>query len=129
MKKLLSNIIAGFGGLWLSVLFIPGVQAKLFADSVFFGFQITTYLQLYLILGIILGLLNYFVKPILNGLALPLRIITLGVFGVVINMVIVWFLDIMFKEITIPLWLPLLETSLIVWGINFLIYKIIKSEE
>jgi len=41
------------------------------------------------ILGIILGLLNYFVKPILEVISLPLEIITLGLFTFVINIFLV----------------------------------------
>lgn len=129
MKKLFSNIIAGFLGLWLAVLFVPEVKFEIFLDSSFFGILLTAQWQVLLVLGIILGLLNYFVKPILNGITLPLRIITLGIFGVVVNIIIVWFLDIMFREINIPFLLPILETSLIVWAINFLILKIIKNKE
>ena len=129
MKKLFSNIFAGFLGLWLTVLFVPGVVLNIFTDSNFFGFSLTTQWHIFIVLGIILGLLNYFVKPILNGITLPLRVITLGIFGVIVNMAIVWFLDIMFKEISIPFWLPLLETSLIVWAINFLLLKILGSKE
>ncbi|KKP32789.1 MAG: hypothetical protein A2312_02665 [Candidatus Staskawiczbacteria bacterium RIFOXYB2_FULL_32_9] len=129
MKKLFSNIVAGFLGLWLTVLYVPSVVLNIFDDSSFFGFSLTTEWQILLVLGVILGLLNYFVKPILNGITLPLRVITLGIFGVIVNMAIVWFLDIMFKEISIPFWLPLLETSLIVWAINFLLLKILKTNE
>ena len=129
MKKLFSNIVAGFLGLWLAVLFVPSVVLKIFADSSFFGFSLTTQWHIFFVLGTILGLLNYFVKPILNGITLPLRVITLGIFGVIVNMAIVWFLDAMFKETTIPFWLPLLETSLIVWAINFLLLKILGNKE
>ena len=129
MKKLLSNIIAGFLGLYLAVLFVPKVSLQIFSNSNFFGFPLTQTWHVLLVLGIILGLLNYFIKPILNGITLPLRIITLGLFTVVVNMAIVWFLDIMFLEITIPLYLPLLETSLIIWVINLILLKFIKSEE
>lgn len=129
MKKLLSNIIAGILGLWLAVLFVPEVKLKLFSDSSFFGFLLASQWHILIVLGIILGLLNVFIKPILNGITLPLRIITLGIFAVIVNIAIVWFLDIMFKELTIPFWFPIIETSLIVWGINFLLLKILKDHE
>jgi len=123
MKKLLLNIIAGFAGLWLAIRFIPDVEFAILSNSNFFGFAITSQWQMLLLLGIILGLLNYFVKPILDIITLPLKIITLGIFSVVINMAIIWFVDIMFLEIAIPLWLPLLETSLIIWAINIIFQK------
>ena len=124
MKKLLFNIIAGFAGLWLAIRFIPDVEFAVFSNSNFFGFAITNQWQMLLLLGIILGLLNFFVKPILDIITLPLKVITLGIFSVVVNMAIIWFVDIMFTEITIPFWLPLLETSLIIWTINIILQKI-----
>jgi putative membrane protein len=129
MKKLLSQIIAGFAGLWLAILFVPDANLALFTGSSFFGFSITQDWQMLLLLGIILGLLNYFAKPIISGLTLPLRIISLGILDVIINMAMVWIVDIMFKEITILLWLPLLETTLIIWAINFVLEKILLKEK
>ena len=129
MSKFFSNIIAGILGLYLAVLFVPGVTMQLFSDSNIFGYILTASWQVFLLLGIILGLINFFIKPILSGITLPLRIITLGLFSVIINMALVFILDIMFREITIPLWIPLLETSLIVWIINFLILRILGKNE
>ncbi len=40
--------------------------------------------------AVVLGLLNTFVKPILSLLSLPLTIITLGLFSLVINIVIIY---------------------------------------
>jgi putative membrane protein len=129
MQKLFSNIISAILGLWLAVLFVPGTLLESFGNSSFFGFALTEKWQIFLLLGIILGLINFFIKPIISGITLPLRIITLGLFSVVINMAMIWLLDIMFAEITIPLWLPLLETSLIVWIINFLLLKLFHNED
>src|SRR6476660_721175 len=38
----------------------------------------------------VLGLLNFFVKPILSILALPITFMTLGLFSLVINLIILW---------------------------------------
>lgn len=43
------------------------------------------------IAAIVLGLLNTFVKPVLQILALPITILTLGLFYFVINVLIIWF--------------------------------------
>src|ERR1035437_6462188 len=45
-----------------------------------------------LIVGACLTLVNMFIKPIINILTLPLNIITLGLFSLVINGAIFWFL-------------------------------------
>ncbi|WP_297083060.1 phage holin family protein [uncultured Demequina sp.] len=44
----------------------------------------------YLALGAVVALLNAIVKPILNVLALPITILTLGLFALVINWFILW---------------------------------------
>jgi putative membrane protein len=121
MKKLFSQIIAAIAGLWLAVLFVPEVTVRPYPDSAFFGIPLTAQWQIILVLGIILGLINYFVKPILKAISLPLEIITLGFFSLVINMALIWFLDLMFTELSAPLIWPLLYTTLIIWALNLLI--------
>ena len=49
--------------------------------------------QLYLIAGVILGVLNTFIKPILKVLGFPFIIITFGLFTLVINGVILLLLQ------------------------------------
>jgi len=115
--------------LWLAVQFVPGVKVKLLSGSNFFGFMITTQWQLFLLLGIILGLLNFFVKPILDAITFPLRIITLGLFSIITGMVILWIVDILFKELSAPFLWPLLWTTLIIWVLNHVIQKFVLKEE
>ena len=125
VKKLLSQIISAVAGLWLAVYFIPEVAAKVYSDSSFFGFPLTQQWQILLLLGIILGLLNYFIRPILKIISLPLQMLTLGLFSIVINMGMIWFLDLMFDELYAPWLFPLLYTTLIIWALNLIISKIL----
>lgn len=129
MKKLLSQIAAAGLGLWLATMFLPEVSVNYFADSSFFGFPITAQWQMFLVLGIILGLLNYFLGPILKTIALPLEIITLGLFSLVINAGLLWFLDLIFEELTIPWMWPLIYTTLIIFGLNLVIKKILIKDK
>jgi len=131
MKSLLSQIVSAGLGLWLATMFVPQVTAQIYPDSSFFGFPITATWQLFILFGIISGLINFFVKPILNIITLPLRIITLGLFGYVINMALIWAVDVIFKELSIPLLYPLLLTTLIIWGANLLVSSLLskKSEQ
>jgi len=46
-----------------------------------------------LIVALVMSFLNTFVKPILKLLSLPITILTLGLFSLVINAVIVYFCD------------------------------------
>jgi putative membrane protein len=121
MKRLLSQVIAAALGLWLATLFVPGVVVRTYPTSNFFGFPLTAQWEIFLVLGIVLGLLNYFLKPLLKTLSLPLEILTLGLFTIVINMGLIWLLDLMFDELSVPFLLPLLYTTLTIWGLNIII--------
>jgi len=130
MKKLFSQIVAAVLGLWLSVMFVPEVSIRLFSDSNFFGILVNQQWQIILILGIALGLINFFVRPVIGFIAFPLKILTLGLFSIVVNMAMIWLLDVIFREITVPLIFPLLWTTFIVWVLNFIIQKVlVKSED
>ena len=129
VRKLLSQVIAATLGLWLATLFVPEVIVRAYPESNFFGFPLTAQWEIFLVLGIVLGLLNYFLKPLLKTLALPLEILTLGLFTIVINMALLWLLDTMFDELYIPLFLPVLYTTLIIWILNIIIsFFIVKHE-
>ncbi|MEO6231637.1 MAG: phage holin family protein [Ferruginibacter sp.] len=46
-----------------------------------------------IIFALVLGVLNFFVKPLITLLTLPLTIITLGLFLIVINVIIIMLAD------------------------------------
>jgi len=129
MKKLLSQIIAAILGLWLATMFVPEIVIRTYPTSNFFGFSLTAQWEILLVLGIVLGLLNYFLKPLLKALSLPLEIITLGLFTIVINMGLIWLLDKMFDELYVPWILPLLYTTLIICGLNIIISKLLVKQK
>ncbi|OGZ84516.1 MAG: hypothetical protein A2599_02485 [Candidatus Staskawiczbacteria bacterium RIFOXYD1_FULL_39_28] len=129
MKKLLSQIVSAIAGLWASTLLLPEVVVRTYPDSNFFGFSLTDQWQMFLVLGLFLGLLNYFVKPLLKTLALPLEIITLGLFTIVISAGLIWFLDKILDELHVPWFYPLFYTTLIIFVLNLIISRLlIKSE-
>ena len=118
MRRLLSQVIAAVLGLWLATLFVHGVIIRTYPTSNFFGFTLTAQWEIILLLGIVLGLLNYFLRPFLKALSLPLEIITLEIFTIIINMALIWLLDQIFDELYVPFFLPLLYTALIIWGLS-----------
>lgn len=108
MRELILQIIAGILGLWLAIQFVSRVE-------------FTGEIKTLLLAGLILGLLNFFLKPILKFITFPLRLLTFGLFGLVINMGIIWLVDLIFDEIDISLFMPLFLTTLIIWGLGFII--------
>jgi len=120
LDKLIFKIITGALGIFLAVHFIDGVSLNLIpGQSEFFGIVLSERWQLFIAIGLVLGLLNMIVKPILSLITLPLAVLTLGFFGLVINMIIIWIADIIFPELIISGLTPLFWTSLMIWGVNF----------
>ena len=122
MRKLFIQVIAGISGLWLASQFVSGIE---------FTGKLTTLA----LAGLTLGLLNYFVKPILKGISLPLRILTLNLFTIVISMGLLWVVDLLFTELkivqrlTIQGLAPLFWTTLIIWAISLILSSFIKKSE
>ena len=118
MEKLFWHIIAGILAIFLAARFIAGVGLEILPDSSFLGFALTQYWHILVVIGGILGIVNFFIKPILNAITLPLKFLTLGLFSILLNMAIIWFIDILFLELTIVGLTPLFFTTVIVWVVN-----------
>lgn len=73
--NLLFRILITAGLVLLIAHFMPGVRVANFTTA--------------LIVALVLGLLNIFIKPIMVLLTLPLTVITLGLFLLVINALII----------------------------------------
>lgn len=125
MKKLLSQIASAVLGLWLTTLLPFGVVVKAYPSSNFFGVPITADWQMFIVLGVGIGSIFYFIKPLLRTFDLPLEVVTLGVFTIVVEAGFLWLIDMIFDELHIPLPYPLLYTTLIIWGLNLIISKFI----
>jgi len=113
-KTLFWSLLASLIGLLLSVLFLP----KVYIDGSYFN-QIKTVL----FAGIVLGLVNYFLKPALHLLTAPLKILTLGLFALILDILILLGVDILFSSLHIKGLTYLFFTSLIIWLANLLTPK------
>jgi len=117
VKRLISQILAGILGLYLAIRFIPDVE---FIDP--WRWEILIFA------GIVLGLINFFIKPVLKIITLPLRIFTFGLFSLIINMGMVWIVARIFSQLKISTILSLFLTSVIVWGLNLIFPLFIPSK-
>ncbi|MDD5568888.1 MAG: phage holin family protein [Candidatus Pacebacteria bacterium] len=115
MKSLLLKIVAGITGIGLSVYILKGGITYNSIPTVIFA-------------GIAIGLLFFFVKPILNIITLPLRIITLNLFSFVIIMFLVWIVDVLFAtSLEINGLKNIFFVSLIVWATDLVFSVSLKS--
>lgn len=74
-----------------------------------------------IIVALVLALLNTFLKPILVILTIPITIITLGLFLLVINMIIVMLAAYLIDGFTVDGWLYALLFSLIVSLVTYIL--------
>lgn len=78
-----------------------------------------------LLVALVLGLLNTFIKPLLVLLTIPITIFTLGLFLLVINILIILFVDDLISGFSVNSWFTALIFSLIVSFTASLIEKLI----
>ncbi|MFN8102480.1 MAG: phage holin family protein, partial [Mycobacterium sp.] len=79
---LIRTVLTGFT-LWLVTLIVPGIEFVGYHN----GFQ---KIGVILVVAAIFGLVNAFIKPVVQLLAIPLYILTLGLIHVVINAFMLW---------------------------------------
>jgi len=119
--SLILQIIVGTLGIFLASRFVPGVSLDIIpGQSNIFGISITEMWQMFLVVGTILGLINFFIKPILQIIFIPVRILTLGLFSLVINMALIWIVDLTFAEFVIQGLIPLFWTTTIIWLLSLI---------
>ena len=110
-------IIIGNGfALWVANKLVP-------------GFVLSTNIWHLVFIAIILSLLNFFLKPILTLIMGPIIIITLGLGVVIVNAIILYLLaaladhlDLLHGSIIIQNIPALIEATLIVSAVNFIIH-------
>jgi len=81
VRSLIGQILGGTAGIAIAAHIIKGVQ---------YDGQFSTLL----LVGSILGILNCLIKPLLELITFPLRLLTLNLFSIVIMMALVWITDI-----------------------------------
>lgn len=78
--------------------------------------------------AIVLGLVNLIIRPIVRLLTLPLNLITLGLFGWVINAGMLWLVSLVVPGFQVSGFVPALEGAVLLAVISgvlhWLIYKI-----
>ncbi len=97
--------------------------------------QYTGDIYFFLIGGLVMGILNSMVKPVLKTLTLPLHILTIGLSLIVLNGVIFWMLDVIIDTLVIKgitLEIPTIKTyflaGLIFGIINWVEHLIIHNK-
>ncbi len=95
--------------------------------------QHTGGLHFFVVGGVVLGLVNFFMKPLIKVLSLPFVILSGGLFLIVINMFVLWFLSyfigiIEFRDVTFvfPNWATYVIGAIVFGIANWLLNLLIK---
>lgn len=113
--KLLIRILITSGLVLLIAHFMSGVHVANFTTA--------------LIVAVVLGLLNVFIKPILIILTLPVTILTLGLFLFVINAIIILLCTNIVGGFKVDSFFTALLFSIILSILQSIVYKIIGDDK
>jgi len=109
--KLLVTALAAYFAAWL----LPGVSIDGVTTAV--------------IVALVLAILNAIVKPILVILTIPITIVTLGLFLLIINIIIVKLTDYLIDGFAVNNWLAALLFSLIVSVVSSILHAIARDRD
>jgi len=116
MTRFIFKVVLNTFTIFLVAYLVPGVN--------FQGDFLTL-----LLAGLILGLINTFLKPTLKALFSPLILLSLGLFAIVINTGLVWLLTKIIKDLTINDFWAYLECGLLLSIMNVLTSGLIKRQK
>ena len=101
------------------------LSASVFATTyIVSGISLSPIVTTALIVGASLTLFNMFIKPIINILTLPINIVTLGLFSLVINGLLFWFLGTVIKGFTVSTFSAAFVGAILVSVINWILKKV-----
>lgn len=90
---------------------LPGIFIKSFTTSI--------------VLAVVLALLNTFVKPVLTILTIPLTVVTLGLFLLVINVIIIYIADALIDGFRVDGFLSAFWFSIVLAVANWLLSAVL----
>jgi putative membrane protein len=95
-------------GIFLTASVVPGIEYR---GGIFY----------LLLTGLVIGLINLLVKPIVTLLSLPLIVVTLGLFFLLINGAMLWLAAALLDGLTIDGCLPAVLGGLVLALFNWLV--------
>ena len=110
---LLLRWLINAGALLLAAYLVPGIVVDGFYTA--------------LVVALVLGIMNALVRPILIFLTLPINILTLGLFTLIINAVLFWFVSTVVKGFEVRGFTAAFWGALIVWAVSWLSNSVLKN--
>ncbi len=112
--KLIVAIVVNAAGLLAAGYFVP-------------GFKMNVDPQGLALLAVVLTALNFFLKPLLKLMFGPIIILTFGLGLILVNMTVLYILDMLFANLTIENIPALVYSSIIIGLVNFVFHMATKK--
>ncbi len=115
LRQLLIRLAANGLGLWLAGELVPGID---YSDS----------LAVLLVATVIFSLVNAFIRPIAVLLALPAIILTLGLFTLVINSLMLYLVTLLYEPFAVMSFGAAIIGVIIIWIVNYAVNAIVPNK-
>lgn len=91
MKRIVLQVLVNAVALWIAGWILPGMAVTATGTSGLETSNATLNTVLaFIFIGLVFGVVNALVKPVVKVLALPVTILTLGLFTIIINAAMLW---------------------------------------
>ncbi len=116
MLRLIIYILSNALGIWAAARLVPGIH--------FYGDW-----KWLILAGAVLGVVNSFIKPIVKIISLPLIWITLGLFTIVINILMLELAARIAGALVVDTWLAAFWAVVVISIVNYVVSSIIGEED
>jgi len=116
MLRFITYALSNALGIWASARLVAGIH--------FHGNW-----KWLILAGVVLGLINFLVKPIIKIISTPLIWLTLGLFTIVINVLMLYLAARIVGALVIDTWIAAFWAVIVISAINFLAASIIRESE
>ena len=114
---------------WVILTFSIAVASYFLPFIYISGDNIWDKFKIAFLAGLLLGLFNLLVKPIVKVLSLPINILTLGLFNIIINAGMLWIVDLIIKGMEVEGFWGYIWSSIVISIISVVVSKIIFFRE
>lgn len=116
MLRFITYVFSNALGIWASARLVAGIH--------FYGNW-----KWLILAGAVLGLINFLIKPIIKIISTPLIWITLGLFTIVINVLMLYLAARIVGALVIDTWIAAFWAVIVISAINFLASSVIRENE
>jgi putative membrane protein len=116
LRRLLYAWIFNVAAIWVASAFIDGVD---YSEDYW----------ILIVAGLVFGLVNFFLKPVLKLLALPLIIITLGIALFFINLFMLYITSWIVPGFALETFRAAVWATIVIWAVNWVLHAVFGVEE